>query len=431
MHERTRRIFCRAGFVLFCLLPTSVVSSLVIYRHTDRHAQAMREHWQAALATVLQADVSIGTVRQPNYRYVVLDDVQVQQLETGDLVAAAGALEVAHTDAGLVVLAHHLEVVDEKLPLLVKLIDAGVLQRASPGAPSFRMAASSLTIHGGTTGQTFANLRIQLQSAAGGPSLLLSAHAPDRPEESIRIMASRNRQVSPPLTRWELSTGEASVPCQLFARALPALNRLGTSCRFQGLAWLDASDQPQGGVQGRLTEVDLQQSFHDFPHTLQGHAELVLQEAVLDGGRLVAAAGSLHARQGSTSASLLLAAEQTLGLTLNERVPRDASSILRFQHLAFAFHIDERGLAVAGSSDPRFPGLVMSDEKGPLLSRTPGSAETVPVVAFVRMLAPDSAIQVPASRQTDWLLQALPTPPLQPTRMVESPAPRTTLRLQE
>ena len=46
-----------------------------------------------------------------------------------------------------------------------------------------------------------------------------------------------------------------------------------------------------------------------------------------------------------------------------------------------------------------------------LLSESSGSA--VPVAALVQALVPDSRVQVPATRQTDWLLRALPLPDVQ------------------
>ena len=46
-----------------------------------------------------------------------------------------------------------------------------------------------------------------------------------------------------------------------------------------------------------------------------------------------------------------------------------------------------------------------------LADSTRGAA---PVVAIIQMLVPDSRVQVPATRQTDWLLNLLPVPDIVP-----------------
>jgi hypothetical protein len=49
----------------------------------------------------------------------------------------------------------------------------------------------------------------------------------------------------------------------------------------------------------------------------------------------------------------------------------------------------------------------------------------------VRTLVPQSAVQVPASRQTDWLLQHLPLPEVVPLPGTGSDPPTAHLRLPE
>jgi len=54
--------------------------------------------------------------------------------------------------------------------------------------------------------------------------------------------------------------------------------------------------------------------------------------------------------------------------------------------------------------------------------------ESTPAVALVRALAPPSAVEVPAGRQTDWLLRHLPVPETVPIPGRES-LPHARVRL--
>jgi hypothetical protein len=51
-----------------------------------------------------------------------------------------------------------------------------------------------------------------------------------------------------------------------------------------------------------------------------------------------------------------------------------------------------------------------------------------PVVALLQMLVPASDVQVPATRQTDWLMQHLPVPPMMATRDAKTAGPPNDLR---
>ena len=73
---------------------------------------------------------------------------------------------------------------------------------------------------------------------------------------------------------------------------------------------------------------------------------------------------------------------------------------------------DSEIMASDGQCAGKQNGIIMRSGTETLLSdSTRGAA---PVVAIIQMLVPDSRVQVPATRQTDWLLNLLPVPDIVP-----------------
>ena len=80
----------------------------------------------------------------------------------------------------------------------------------------------------------------------------------------------------------------------------------------------------------------------------------------------------------------------------------------RFDELAADFTLDAGGLSIRGACGKSRSGIVMQSGSNVLLAES--TAGPLSPVALVRMLVPDNRVQVPATRQTDWLLHILPLP---------------------
>jgi hypothetical protein len=107
---------------------------------------------------------------------------------------------------------------------------------------------------------------------------------------------------------------------------------------------------------------------------------------------------------------------------------RDAS-LLPYQQLCFGFDIDQRGLTMQGQCQGSTIGTMLTDHQGATMLTSP--LTTVPVVALLRVLVPDSEVQVPATQETRLLLGSLPLPPLVPSPRIGSRPPYSTLRLDD
>ena len=57
-------------------------------------------------------------------------------------------------------------------------------------------------------------------------------------------------------------------------------------------------------------------------------------------------------------------------------------------------------------------GTILQSHDGVLLAEAAGPSG--PVVALLRMLVPESEVQVPATRESDWLAARLPLPQVMP-----------------
>jgi hypothetical protein len=176
-------------------------------------------------------------------------------------------------------------------------------------------------------------------------------------------------------------------------------------------------------LSGQFTDVDLQSLVSEqFPHRLGGTAEITLQKARFSHGRLEDAVGTFSSGPGVVSQSLVAAAIEFLHL-----IPGPANNhtdmLRQYEQLAFAFVVDPAGLTLSGACSSG-PGVVMRLGDGTVLGEA--GAPSGPLVALVRTLVPQSDVQVPATRQSDWLIERLPMPQV---ILPEGQLPHATLKL--
>jgi hypothetical protein len=292
-----------------------------------------------------------------------------------------------------------------------------------------RLSAADLTLCGPRNPQTLTDVEGLLETLPSGTHAQLHFRlvGADTPEP-VCIRLFRNRQTSPPEEGFELCTGGGQLPCSVLAMGLSELGPLGPRARFRGRIW--ANETPDGWeaeIAGQLVELDLGSLVGDhFPHRLSGVGQATIQRARLRRGRLEEANATLVAGPGTVDRLLLAAAVNCLELS----APPDVLSLLSrqgasggdriaYEQLAMAAALDAQGLRLQGRCAAVEPGTILCDARGRLLGEPPANPQ--PVAELVRMLVPQSAVQVPASRQTDWLLQHLPVPDLAPLPGGEPP----------
>ena len=428
MRERTRRLVCRIAFLAICVAPTMVTSGWVAYRRSPIHAAAERASWQDTLERKLGLRATIEHVLRPRRGVAVLKGVMLTDPDSQRQLLQVRVVEVARTDHGWVVLLSQPEVFEDQFLRVWGVFQERILRGAPPNAAT-QVIAAEVTVRARPLSLTFTDVRASLEPTASGIKTICDFRVAgiDMPSPA-QWAVSRSRESGTPATSWQLRTGLRPLPCSLFADYCPALQRLGARCRFQGSVWAEqARDGWNGDIAGELHDVDLGRLLEPFPHKLSGDALVVLNQARFAEGRLREAAGALRGGQGVISASLLTAFSEAFQMKLESREHVGDEPLLQFQQLALGFQLDAHGVKVIGLCEGTRPGVLVVDRAGPLLLDT--KAEPVPAVALARALSPDNQLLVPATRQTDFLLRALPLPNLDPPAAATARRSYSPLRL--
>ncbi len=423
LHDRLRRRICLAGFVLFCIVPTVLVVAWATVWQLPWHVRAEARR----IGRQLGMEVSLGRVEHLRPGAVRLTDVVLRDPEDPGAVVRCPSLDaelktVANTDRTscrvLMLTTNRAEVDAARLPALGKIARRLLELRAGNIDVDVRLLAEAIDLHSDEQPERLIAVRGAVQTLEGRTEAWLEFRAADyEMTRPALILLGRNRQIQPPADRFVLYTGGAALPCRLLGRGIPSMRSLGRHARFRGClqAELTAS-----GWQGRigpiaddglpceLLGVELDRLVTDhFPHTLSGTARARIHTARFREGRLEEIAGSVLAGPGKVSRSLLRAAVDHLGLQPGSE-PAPHGELVPFDQLAFCFRLSRTGgLWITGGDSPGEPQeAVMAGRRGSLLGP---SIRACPAVALVRAMVPDSAVQVPATRQTDWLLRRLPT----------------------
>ncbi len=208
-----------------------------------------------------------------------------------------------------------------------------------------------------------------------------------------------------------MKTGSVDLPCSLLVVPMGIKNQLGERARFRGsISVIETPDGWNGELAGEFKDVDLQAIVSEqFPHQLSGTADITIELARFEQGRLMEARGTLIAGPGTISQSLLQSAAHNLQLT-GTATDLDRA-IVPYDQFAVSFTIDSSGLVLGGLCDGAKATIIRRGEMA-LLAESGTSRR--PLVALVRTLVPLSELQVPATRESNWLIDHLPVPSVMP-----------------
>jgi hypothetical protein len=415
LHDKTRRRIALSAFVSAGVLPLLLTAGWCIDRHLPGCAQAEAD----ALGRQLGLVVKLEAVRHLRPGVALYEGIELADPETGQTILRSRCLEVAwrrRADSQgqlrptLCVIASQPEIETATIDVAWRW-----LQRLLENPPdrllaNVRVSADAVTLRAEGRSQTMSEVAALLEPQPGRSSAqidfrLVGAQAP----EPAWIRVVRSREVSPPASRFELSTGDGELPCSVLALAVDELKSLGPRCRFHGQIW--ASETPdgwEGEVAGQLAELDLGSLIGEhFPHRLSGVGRATIASARFHRGRLEECCGVIAAERGTISRSLLKATDERLGLVLGP-APIPPGDRVPYEELAMSIVLDANGLRLRGMCGTAEPGTILSDGRNRLLGEPPRGSQ--PVAALVQALVPQSVVQVPACRQADWLLHHLPVP---------------------
>lgn len=406
MHDRTRRMLCRIGFIAFCVVPTVGVFAWSNSQTTDGHSVSLA----GDLSRALGLKVSLAGVAYPRPGASLYEGLVLADPETAKPLARMRFVEVAGGEGLATLVASQPEVDALQLDRFARLVVDRLRNSAQP-QPTLRIAASDVTLDWPDGSQTLTDLLGQIDGKPGEDgqrSATISFKlAGSHSTEPIRLRYSRRLKESQPTARIELNTGGAAVPCSLLTIPAGMANHLGPRACFRGSLWaLETADGWEGECSGELTGVDLQSAIAEqFPQHLTGDARITIQLARFRRGRLEEARGSITAGPGVIGQSLLSSAAMNLKFT-GSAASNSNASLIPYRSLTLAFEIDSSGISVHGAADRQ--GAIVETVDTVLLAESIAPAS--PVVALLRTLLPQSELQVPAARQAEWLIRRLPVP---------------------
>ena len=434
LHDRTRRWIALTAFVILALLPTVVVLAYGVAWRLPQHVQAEAER----LSDRIGMKVSMRAVRHLRPGLVRYEGLELLNPETGRPVLRCGTLQAGwdqivddqgHQQPALVLSATDPEIDTAQVEQLWRLADRLFLGRAD-GPLEVRLACGDVQLRLGENRQTLrqpelavttdalgtrAELRFRLPG--GVPALLdKPAVAPDS-SAPVRLRVARDRRKQPPLTRFDLDTGTAAMPCWLLATGLPSFEGLGSEGRYCGALWAALLPQGwEGGLKGRFHRLDLDRLVTDrFPHKLSGLAEVAIRQAQFRQGRLVKLDGSINAGPGVVSRSLVDDSAQFLRCVAATD-PGMVVPELPYQLLAASFLVDHRGLQLHGLCEPEGSRVILTGTYRWIVGEP--DVQPQPLAGLLQTLIPVQHIRVPAG--ADWLFDRLPMSdaPLRETRPV-------------
>jgi len=393
-----------------------------------------RTSWERTLSDQLGLIVSIDKIDHPVRGVTALEVVELADPETRALVARIRQVEIGQNKDEWVLLASHPVIQGDRVGHFWEMLHDRLLRGHRSSDLRAQLVAGEVTIRRaeGDAASTLTGVRCRLAPTAEGPQATLEFRdVAFEMAEPAQLRVTRNRQVSPPATRWELHTGTTAFPCSVLAEQIEVLASLGDEATFQGtVEAMSTADGWEGRITGRFRQVDLDHVVTNrFDHKLSGTAEIVLQRAAFSSGKLVDAAGDVACEGGVVSWSLLDQAHESLGLIADARVRSiEANSLWRFHQLKFGFSLSREGVNIMGHCDSVGQGVIMADNNGPLLTDNP--QEIAQVVALVRTLSSKNGEQVPATLEAYQLLHVLPIPSNRGNPEVAIPRPlRTPVRL--
>jgi len=407
LHDATRRFLCRWAFGLCCLLPTVGVLAFCYNRHTTGHVRDYEQELSTQLGVVAQ----VQDVEHTKPGVVLLRGLQLAEPEAREPFFKVKTVETASRNGACVAVASAAEIRSDQWAAVWELLGRRLRKQLPASDIPVRFSTSELTVHNSTGLLTFTEVRGLFEGTDEQESLTLNFRlAGIQMPETAKIRLARDRRQSPPRTTVELHTGGAAIPCEVLLAAIGGAEHLGDRAKFLGSLWLqDTAHGWQGELSGQVLELDLTKRVTDqFPHHRSGTAHIAIQRARIEQGRIVEAAGHFITGPGVVGRSLVQAASEHLHCEIGKAADK-MPDLTRYDQLAFAFTLDQTGLVIGGECRDGRAGELLNSTNGALLV---APTEPQPVVNFIRMLSPANNVQVPATRQSDWLSQRLPVPQL-------------------
>jgi len=392
-------------------MPTCLTVGWAVRAHHARAAAFALKEWESRILRETGLVVSIGRVARDDPDEIQLEELVFSDPETNSPVATVREVRALRAgDRGWLIELGYPVAQAGRLARFWNPIDDRLRHARGPLDWSGLLVADHLTLRGdGVEDLGLSLVECQLSGGESGAQARIQFSVDGtEPTDRASVEIQRVRSSDKPHSTVRLVTGSTPLPCALIDAWNPGANPMGRSACFRGsIAWRGEADG--GSIEafdGEFSAVDMFELVtKPFPHhLLTGTGTLKLASSRFVDGRLVMAEGTLAIPHGIISRSLIASAAAWLAcdidaqaVNLGDRIP--------FEDLDVRFTLDPRGLALRAAEN-RSRVLAASGGRPLLIDR----GESVPVTQLIRCLVPDRAHDVPATRQTAWLVAVLPVP---------------------
>ncbi len=397
LSDNLRRLICRAGFLLLCLLPTVLIVRSILFPVTV-------SDWSSRIRQHLGVEVRIGEVvtRTPQL-------TEFQQLVVGGAnfttrvdidsavlknVPGGRVVQMTAVSGSPAAVCRVLQRIDQQLafgkhsdrPLQV-LIDRVILRRsAEAGSVCCELHKLDLTV----------------QRPGDHWQVKFQCHSNSENTASCSIRRTADNEQ----TSWQIDCPRPGIPAWVVKEFCPALDLKLGDTRIAGQATLfDRSSGWSGQITDlTMTDADLDQLVGQrFGQQLTGQANIRIEEATVVENRLLKIRGDLDCRAGTVGANLLHACQEFAAMKIVEPWPgRD----VEFGQLRFGFRINHFQLTLFAPADNDAMLLAIDGSKVLI----PRSGQPLSISSLLAVLAGSRNHFVPINGHTAGLASRLAWP---------------------
>jgi hypothetical protein len=405
-HEKTLRNLCRAAFGVLVALPTCAVLAAVVWCRTP----ISLEYHRCLLAERLALDVDLEQVSFPLPGVTLYEGVSLTDPETHRPLARCRALRCEADGNASSIVCSHAELLDTgRLDLVAELV-ARALRRSADEESVVDFEVPQLTLHlsRGLAPQTLTDVHGRLQAGTDQPQASVEFQlAGDEQAEPARFTFLRSAAEGNVGGTLAIETGSVPLPARMVELVFPAWHFVGPGTSLRGrISWQLAADGWTGELNGQITGIDLDAVVSERSgHRLSGTAEVVIEQARAEHGRLIEAAGTIKAGPGYVERSLLAAIAGELKATGNDP-SAPGNDLADYDEMNFHFTIDKGGVTLHGLCTQAPGTLLVGHPRAPLLGEPDGPQ---PLLGLVRLMA-TSCDLAPADPTAQAVLGMLPVP---------------------
>jgi hypothetical protein len=417
LHETTRRRICRIAFLMLCVAPTFATAAWALHWHrpwrlrdeSNRlgellHVNASLDDWREPRPRQMRSAMVILASLASNKPLIELKNLTVHRRGDDSSITIADAeIEARRVKALGVQIAEWMACLagDE---LNVSINRLSVVTRAGIRPVAFRDVQIRVARQGEKVIK--AQMSARVDSHGSAPPL-------------IRIVWEQTDANAGGVVRLTLDGGAASLPAWLFAEAVPSFGAFGPEAAFAGTIQAEYADELLSGiVRGRVEGIAIDGLLPTKSlHVAQGQANMTLDELRWTRKQIERMAGAVRVEHAKISRSLVAAANQRLYCpqagpgNVAARGETEAADLLALDALACRFHLDQRGLTLAGDlpAQPSLPEGCLAVSGGRALMMQ--SPYLLPAGAWVQFATGHPSIAwAPATLEAEDILEHLPLP---------------------